>query len=106
MEDSGNDLTAVRGKDFRAVQVKTTRKEDGNRNIPDERDYHILALVWLAGEGVELHLDESEVYLIGRESIESGKFNRQDLSAYDISQSVVNGLFPSSKSSARAVSAA
>ena len=99
LKDSGNDLIAVRGEDFKAVQVKTTGQEDGRWQLPDEKEYHILALVRLAGEGIDLHLDESDVYLVNRDLAESDEFNIQDPSGHEISEGVVDQLFPSSKSS-------
>lgn len=107
LKDSGNDLIAVRGEDFKAVQVKTTGREDGRWQPPDDdKEYHILALVRLAGEGIELHLDESEVYLLDRKRAVSDDFNIQDPSGHEISEGIVDDLFPSSKSSAPVASEA
>jgi hypothetical protein len=100
LKDSGNDLIAVRGEDFKAVQVKTTGQEDGRWQLPDDKDYHILALVRLAGEGINLHLDGSDVYLVDREFADSNEFNIQDPSGHEISKDIVDDLFPSSQSSA------
>jgi len=93
LKDTGNDLIAVRGHIFKAVQVKTTGKEDKQPPRPDDRLYHILAFVRLHGEDNKLLLDESEVYLIGRETFENGRFNPKDLPAHLISHEVVDRLF-------------
>ena len=92
LADSGNYLIAVRGESFRTIQVKTTAS-DRPFDIPHERRYHILALVRLHGEGEELYLDNSEVYLIDRARIERGAFNQNILEMYRISQTLVDSLF-------------
>ena len=101
LKDSGNDLIAIRGEDFQAVQVKTTGQDTGRWKIPDGKDYHLLALVRLEGEGDHYYLDESGVHLIDREKAESESFSiRGNLSEYKISRDVVDSFFPSSGSSA------
>ena len=94
LKDSGNDLIAVRGHTLKAIQVKASRKTDTQWQVPTNRLYHVLALVRLDGDGNELSLDQSEVYLIGREVIQNGTFNPTDLAAYRISQALVDRLFP------------
>ncbi len=94
LEDSGNDLIAVRGFTLKAIQVKATRKTDKKWQVPRDRLYHVLALVRLDGHDNILSLDKSEVYLIGREFIENGTFHRTDLAPYRISQTLVDRLFP------------
>lgn len=90
--DSGNDLIAVRGGAFRAVQVKTTRQDAPQWKVPDpNKAYHILALVALDGEGTELHLDGSDVFFIPREALpESGL---PDLEDFRLSATLVEALF-------------
>ena len=44
IKDSGNDLIAVRGESFRAIQIKTTTGNNFDKPNPD-RKYHILAVV-------------------------------------------------------------
>ena len=95
--DTGNDLIAVRGSTFKAIQVKTTGMENGKWEIPRERNYHILALVRLCGENSELLLDKAEIYLLSRDSINTKKCNLNDLQEYRISQAVVDRLIPSLK---------
>ena len=93
LKDSGNDLIAVRGNIFRAVQVKTTNDPNGKPQAPKDRRYHILAFVRLAGEGNELYLDKSAVYLFDKEEI-TNNVNADDLEKHKISQEVVDRLFP------------
>ena len=94
LKDSGNDLIAIRGHTFRAIQVKTTSSQDGLVRAPTDRLYHILAFVRLHGENHELFLDESEVFLITRNEIEEGLFNHNSLDRFRISYELVNSLFP------------
>lgn len=95
LKDSGNDLIAVRGKIFKAIQVKTTTM-NGRLNIPNDRLYHILAFVRLQGENDELHLDLSEVYLIEKEIIDRNGVETDHLDAYRLSRELVDHLFPPS----------
>lgn len=69
IKDSGNDLIAIRGECFRAVQVKT-RKDDPFALRPLPPRYHILALVHLVGEDDEVYLDQSRVFLVPKEVVE------------------------------------
>ena len=93
LKDTGNDLIAVRGETLKAIQVKTTRLNDMVR-IPTDRLYHALAIVRLSGEGRELHLDQSEIYLIDRSEIDSGSVDWHDLERFRLCQGVVDSLFP------------
>ena len=91
IKDSGNDLIAVRGEAFRGVQVKTTTKGDFRlQGLPEH--YHILALVDLRGEGNEIYLDQSQVYLIPRAVIENGGLPN-DLQPFLVRQKHVDDLF-------------
>jgi len=93
IKDSGNDLIAVRGEVFRGIQVKTsTRGRFHNNNMPEY--YHLLASVMLSGEDDQIYLDNSEIYLISREELEGGAFDRGDLAPYAISQGRVDQIFP------------
>lgn len=93
LKDSGNDLIAVRGETFKAIQVKTTAM-NSMPQIPTDRLYHILAFVRLHGENNELSLDLSEVYLIEKEVIDRNGVEEDLLDDYKISREVVDYLFP------------
>src|SRR5258708_5561634 len=70
IKDSGNGLIAVRGESFRAIQVKTrTEVSFSLGSLPPL--YHILALVRLVGEDQEVYLDDSCVFLVPRDFVES-----------------------------------
>ena len=64
LKDSGNDLIAVKGPRFHTIQVKTT----GGQDIPAwpnaQKIYSLLAVVRLSGEGRDVFLDDSGVYLM------------------------------------------
>jgi hypothetical protein len=48
LKDTGNDLIAIKGDVFKAIQVKTTTKKTFSLDkLP--KKYHLLALVQLAG---------------------------------------------------------
>lgn len=92
LKDTGNDLIAVRGGTFRAIQVKTTRL----RNLrvqppPPEREYHLLAVVGLEGEDEKLHLDDSRIYLIPRQDV-NGRIP-MELDQYVLSERLVETFF-------------
>jgi hypothetical protein len=91
IKDSGNDLIAIRGEAFRAIQVKT-RTEFPTRvnDLPDL--YHILALVVLdpEGTGTELSLDRCGIFLFNRDEVETGLSEDKQ---YLISQKRIAELF-------------
>lgn len=91
LKDSGNDLIAVRGATFRAIQVRTIGGDKKHWRKPQNREYHILALVRLHGENDQLELDPTEIYLVPREVIEGGPY---DLREYQISQHLIDCLIP------------
>ena len=94
-KDSGNDLIAIRGEEFRAIQVKTRAPGGGVRinkkKLP--KLYHIMAIVLLDpnGEGTNLSLDMCWVYLLTKEEFEEGF---PDLAPFRINQERVDALFP------------
>ena len=100
VKDSGNDLIAVRGNVFKALQVKTTTT--GIFAPPrSNANYHILAVVMLNGEGNQVQLDQSEVFLIPKEKV--GQIPRRvsqwDKTQFGISKTIVERLFVSARGS-------
>ena len=91
IKDSGNDLIAVKGDIFRGIQVKTNR--DGRPRLDGlpER-YHLAAVVSLSGEGHEIRLDESMIYLLPREVIEAPDW-RKNIRNFVMTEELVNKLF-------------
>jgi hypothetical protein len=73
IKDSGNDLIAIRGESFRAIQVKSrTPPNIQIDNLP--RFYHILALVILdpRGAGTNIRLDNCYIYLYEQSDLDDG----------------------------------
>jgi hypothetical protein len=92
IKDSGNDLIAVKGKAFRAIQVKTTTRDIYSKaNLPDL--YHILAVVHLVGDGKLIFLDKSHVFLIPKEDVEGLSIDVGRLEKYIVSEELVGRLF-------------
>jgi hypothetical protein len=92
LKDSGNDLIAVRGETFKAIQVKTSRADRIHAGTPN-RSYHLLAIVRLVGEERELALSDCEVFLIPTEAI-AGLSTQGDFEAFRMCGALVDGLFP------------
>jgi hypothetical protein len=73
LKDSGNDLIAVKGPTFRAVQVETKGPDTDRfdlRGLPEL--YHLLALVALEGERLEIDLNSTKIFLITSEQVKAG----------------------------------
>jgi hypothetical protein len=100
IKDSGNDLIAVSGMEFRAVSVRTTKT--GTYTKPEsERLYHVLAVVYLVGEDREVYLDSSQVFLIPQPEAAAASTRCDELGQYKISRALVEKLFAQSAESAR-----
>jgi hypothetical protein len=92
LKDSGNDLIAVNGQQFRAISVRTTTT--GRYTKPDtSRVYHVLAVVYLIGEGHELNLDETGIFLIPKDRVNDASTNCGQLGEYKLSDQQVLQLF-------------
>jgi hypothetical protein len=93
LKDTGNDLIAIRGNAFRAIQVKTTVGERVRLEVPD-REFHLLGLVRLEGEGDTLYLDRCDAYLVPKEEMtrvrEAGA---EQLETYRLTAELVDRLF-------------
>jgi hypothetical protein len=93
LKDTGNDLIAVRGESFRAIQVKTTTGDDVRVDFDRTRQFHLLALAHLVGEGEMLHLDQCQLFLIPRGDLDTGRFRRERLREYSLGRGLVDQLF-------------
>ncbi|HEX8201479.1 MAG TPA: hypothetical protein VF590_13420 [Isosphaeraceae bacterium] len=92
IKDSGNDLIAVNGNEFRAVSVRTTTT--GTYGKPDAaRLYHVLAVVYLVGDDRDVSLDHSEIFLIPRAEVAGASTNYENLGKYKFSRQLVEQLF-------------
>jgi hypothetical protein len=92
LKDSGNDLIAVRGEVFRAIQVKTTT-EHAFKKPNKLRLYHILAVVTLAADEDSILLDESLIFLIPKTKVEEVSTQVKDLEPYKLTKQYVEELF-------------
>jgi hypothetical protein len=96
LKDSGNDLIAIRGGQFRAIQVKATRDVKSfcfEHKELKECSYHILALVQLAGENSRLALDECRIYLMPKDAVQKGYYNPEKLTEFELSNRLIEVLF-------------
>jgi hypothetical protein len=93
LKDTGNDLIAVRGGEFRAVQVKSSARGVCDCRGLELRSYHILAFVELRGDHRDLSLDQSIIYLLAREDVMKNSYHAADLGAFRFSQQRVDLLF-------------
>lgn len=94
IKDSGNDLIAVKGEVFRAIQVKTTQSECFQlNNLPGL--YHIVALVHLVGEDQSIYLDQSDVFLLEKKQITAKRYRIEDLNDSKMNETLVERLFTS-----------
>ena len=92
LQDSGNDLIAIRGEVFRDIQVKTTKRDWYSKDRLPER-YHILAIVQLLGDGREIFLDKSRVFLVPREIVDKISTRCDALEEHLLTQGHVDRLF-------------
>lgn len=97
LKDSGNDLIAIRGEQWRAIQVKTTQTSEGRcafdlRKLPPL--YHLLAIVRLEGDGRDVYLDPSSVYLLERHEVNKGYYTFEELAQHEFTEELVDRLFP------------
>jgi len=92
IKDSGNDLVALRGLVVRTIQVKTTT--DGVPPWPpEERLYHLLAVVRLGGEERELWLDKSDIFLVPKSELKGLARSWEALQPFALSGEHVSKLF-------------
>jgi hypothetical protein len=92
LQDSGNDLIAIRDGVFRAIQVKTTKgKRYSQARLPER--YDILAVVQLIVETETVRLDESLIFLIPKEAVPSAPRTARRLEAFRMTSDHVNFLF-------------
>ena len=93
LKDSGNDLIAVKGDSLKAIQVKTSTKD--NFTLPDlsKKKYHVLALVNLIGENDFIYLDQSRIFLLQKSEVEKNSYKIEELSEKKLGKERVDELF-------------
>jgi hypothetical protein len=89
--DTGNDLIAVNGKEFRAISVRTTTGDTYTK--PKRRRFHVLAIVRLRGDSRDLHLDDSEIFLIPAEEVATASTHCDNLSAFRMTREHIANTF-------------
>lgn len=94
LKDTGNDLIAVKGGQFRAIQVKTTDKgKFVNLRKLVNTSYHILALVKLEGENRNVYLDRSKIFLLEKREVQKSYYSVSELESKEICQEKIDNLF-------------
>jgi len=94
IKDSGNDLIAVRGEVFKAIQVKTTVKDNfrvRRKKLP--KRYHLLALVRLVGEDGEVDWTKSRIYLLPKSEVKKECFTEKELDEHSLSDHLLDKIF-------------
>ena len=92
IKDSGNDLIAVNDKEFRAVSVRTTTT--GTYSKPEaDRQYHVLAVVFLVGQEREVSLDGSQLFFIPHAEVATVPTDCGRLGKFKFSRELVETLF-------------
>ena len=91
LKDSGNDLIAVKGDIFKAIQVKTTEKD--KFILQNLNKYHILALVKLIGENDSIYLDQSKIFLLKESEVEKTGYTLGELLGKELNKERVIELF-------------
>ena len=92
IKDSGNDLIAIRGESFRAIQVKTTSGDKFDKSNLD-RLFHVLAVVHLVDDDKMIYLDKSSVFLIPKKQITTISNKIVDLKEFRITPELINNLW-------------
>jgi hypothetical protein len=97
LKDSGNDLIALKGREIRLIQVRTTAINNFPK-IPGKRKiYDLLAIVRLNGSDTDLNLDESKIYLIPKKVIEGLPRSFDKIEGYEIDNYVKKAFYSGTK---------
>jgi hypothetical protein len=92
IKDSGNDLIAVRGPVFCAIQVRSTAgKTYSVRKLP--KFYHVLAVVHILGEGRKLYLDGCRIFFIPKPLVPKTPRRIDKIGRFEICQDYIDILF-------------
>lgn len=92
IKDSGNDLIAINGKEFRALSGRATTT--GTYSKPEAgRLYHVLVVVYLVGKDREVFLDGSQLFLIPQAEVAAASTDCEKLDKYKLSRQLVEKLF-------------
>jgi len=92
IKDSGNDLVALKGRQIRLIQVKTTATKTFPKPPGKKKIYDLLAIVDLHGYDQTLNLDKTKIYLIPKSDVSRIPRQLDQLDEYQL-ESVVNVYF-------------
>ena len=92
LKDSGNDLVALKGRQIKLIQVKTTTSAIFPKLPGKKKIYDLLAIVDLRGYDQTLDLESTNIYLIPKGKLLTIDRNLKTLDDYKI-QKVVNAYF-------------
>jgi hypothetical protein len=92
IKDSGNDLVALKGRQIRLIQVKTTANGTFPKLPGKKKIYDLLAIVDLRGHDQILNLENTNIYLIPKGKLSTIHHNLNMLDDYKM-QKVVNAYF-------------
>ena len=97
IKDTGNDLIAIIGQSFRAIQVKTTKifpVKISKAKLPNF--YHVLAIVVLDQEidpPQTIKIDKCALYLIKSDEVEYGTYSKTKLERFKIDENRITAIF-------------
>jgi hypothetical protein len=104
LKDSGNDLIAIRGETFQAIQVKATagdkiqiQTDDLEMGDGQPKRFHVLALVFtppVPTDGSMWRIDEAAVFLVPRPDRPCTYRVNDELLRHRLGRDVINGLWP------------
>jgi hypothetical protein len=92
IKDSGNDLVALKGRQIRLIQVKTTANSTFPKLPGKKKIYDLLAIVDLRGYDQTLKLDDTNIFLIPKDDLPTVHRRLDTLDAYKL-EKVVNVYF-------------
>jgi hypothetical protein len=96
IKDSGNDLIAVKGSQFRTIQIKTSvGKASTLRPSRMPEHYHLLAIVELDWQNDRIMLDGSRIMLWSEEEVRNGLVKRGRCDDFQLSAERIDTLFAS-----------
>lgn len=94
LKDSGNDLIAIRGNVFKAIQVKTTTRDRFALKRKDlHKSFHVLCLVQLIVVDDGIQFDRSRLFLLLKSDIDKQNYNVNELLDKEISRIRINTIF-------------
>jgi hypothetical protein len=88
IKDSGNDLVALKGRQIRLIQVRTTANNKFPKLPGKKKIYDLLAIVDLRGCDQTLKLDDSNIFLIPKDALSTIERKLDKLDDYKLEKVV------------------